>query len=469
MTAALRRVLEPSLARRVVAALLWAFLLVWCALVGIDYVSFKVAALDRQALRAAAQVLADSLNDAGDAEAALIVKATESQFNRSRRDLELDGIGELMFSLDVPDAGKVLYASRGLRGWTPPPDAGAGQPIPIAGQTYGLVRIETARWRLLVLEPVVSDGSLLRWLGRQQLQPMLLAFPLVLLPLVWAVRRGLLPLRDLAAHIASRDASDVSPLGMDLRYAELRPLVVAFDQLLARARQGIARERAFVQDAAHELRTPLAVVTAQAHALVGTSGPDARHEAKSALERAVARASHLVHQLLTLARVEGGSPHRARPVDLVEVTRQVLIAAAPAAAGRRMEVSLDSPDSLAVTIDVESFHSIVDNLVRNALAYCPPGARVEVQLTVQDPRVRLAVRDDGPGIAAGDVLQLFERFHRGRDAPSPGSGLGLAIVRHAAQALGGSVALQSGIDGRGAGFVVEFAVDETPRRRSGTA
>lgn len=463
MKAALRRALEPSLARRVVAALLWAFLLVWCALVGIDYWSFKVATLDRQALRSAARALADSLHDASDAEAAMIVKATETQFNRSRRELDLDGIGDMMFSLDAPGAGKVLYASSGLRGWTPPPDAGAGHPIPVAGRAYWSVQIETARGRLLVLEPVISDGPLLRWLSREQLPPMLLAFPLVLLPLWWAVRRGLLPLRDLAAHVASRDASDVSPLGLDLRYAELRPLVAAFDQLLAKARQGIARERAFVQDAAHELRTPLAVVTAQAHALVGTTAPDARHEAKAALERAVARASHLVHQLLTLARVEGGSPRRAQPVDLVEVTRQVLIAAAPAAAGRRMEVSLDSPDSLPVTIDVESFHSIVDNLLRNALAYCQAGARVEVQLALQDPRVRLAVRDDGPGIAAGDVPQLFERFHRGRGAPVSGSGLGLAIVRHAAQALGGSVALQSGIDGRGAGFVVEFTVEKTPR------
>lgn len=462
----LRSLAGPSLARRVVWALLWAFLIVWCVLIGIDYWSFKVATLDRQALRSAAQALADSLDESSATEAAMIVKATEVQFNRSRRDSGLEGIGDLMFSLQGPGAGRVLYASKGLAGWPIPPDAGASHPISVAGRAYWSVRKETARWHLLVLEPVVSDGLLLRWLSREQLVPMLVAFPLVLLPLWLAVRRGLMPLRDLAAHIASRNPSDVSPLGLDLRYAELRPLVVAFDQLLARARQGIARERAFVQDAAHELRTPLAVVTAQAHALVGSTGPDSKSEAKAALERAVDRASHLVHQLLTLARVEGGAPRREQTVNLVEVTRQVLIAAAPSAAERDTEVSLDSPDRLDATLDVESFHSIVDNLLRNALAYCQAGARVELRLTLQGQRVRLDVRDDGPGISPGDVPQLFERFHRGRSAQSSGTGLGLAIVRQAAQALGGTVALQAGIDGRGAGFVVEFAVDEMGQRRA---
>lgn len=453
----------PSLLRRVVLALLGAFVLVWCALLAMDYGSFKEAAFNRQALRSA-QALADSLGDSSAAEAALMVRVTEDLYNRSRRDSGLEGVGELLFVLTEAGSGQRIYASKALAGSTVDADAGGARPVQIAGRAHWSVVRQTPRWRLLVFEPVVGDGALMRWLGREQLAPMLVALPLVLLPLWLAVWSGLMPLRELTARVASRDPADVSGLGLALRHAELRPLVTAFDQLLSKARQGIARERAFVQDAAHELRTPLAVVTAQAHALTEATDPDGRREAKAALERAVGRASHLVHQLLTLARVEG--PPRQQGVDLVEVTRQVLIAAAPSAAQRGMDVSLESPDRIDANLDMESFHTIVDNLLRNAIAYCPAGARVEVRLALVGQRVRLELRDDGPGIAPEDAPHLFERFHRGRHAQAPGSGLGLTIVRQAAQAMGGTVTQASGIDGRGAGFVVDIdRVDASPPPR----
>lgn len=218
-----------------------------------------------------------------------------------------------------------------------------------------LASLQCGPWRVAVLEPVGSDALLLRWLSERQLPPMLLA-----------------------RHVVLRDPADVAPLTVDSRQTELRPLGSAFDALLAKVQQSLAHERSFVQDAAHQLRTPLAVIAAQAHVLVHASeGKDQQaREAQAALERAVERASHVVHQLLTLARLESGATPLARAVELVELTRQMLIAAAALAAAKDIEISLDSPEELWGEVDRESFHSILDKLLRNALAYCPGrGAR----------------------------------------------------------------------------------------------
>lgn len=455
MTAPARWWPGPSLLRRVVFALLWAFLLVWLVLLARDYIAFKQVDANRQLLRSAAALEASLLGAGTAHDAALTVRVTEDLYNRSRRDSGLDGVGDLLFVLTDAATGERAYASQALSTLAAlPGGVGGARPVEVAGRAHWSAIQQTPRWRLAVFEPVVGDASVLRWLAVDQLAPMLVAFPFVLLPLCLAVWRGLTPLREFSARVAARDPSDVSDLGVELRHAELKPLLAAFEMLLGKARQGIARERAFVQDAAHELRTPLAVVTAQAHALAVAEGPQARQDAKAALERAVGRASHLVHQLLTLARVEGAP--KVQTADLAEVTRQALIAAAPVAEERGIEVSLDSPERLDAQVDVESFFTIVDNLLRNALSYCPPGARVALTLEAQGHRVRLAVLDDGPGIAAHDMPHLFERFRRGRDVHKPGSGLGLAIVRQAAQAMGGTVAHRPGIGGQGTGFLADI-------------
>ncbi|MBC8027370.1 MAG: sensor histidine kinase [Steroidobacteraceae bacterium] len=448
-------IMAPSLARRVTLALLVAFGIVWCVLLAMDFWSFKQAAQNRTALRSATQALADSVAGTSAAEAKAIVQASDLQFNRSRRRSGLDGIDDLKFLLEGADGG-VLYASAGIQRNSLTAAKGSRQLVTASGRIYWS-DVQTGRpWRVTLLEPVVSDALVLRWISEQQLVPMLIAFPLVLLPVWLAVRRGLRPLRELATRVASRDPLDVSPLALDLRHAELRPLETAFDELLTKTRRGLARERAFVQDAAHELRTPLAVIAVQAHALSEAGNPDQVRNAKAALERAVGRASHLVHQLLTLALVERAPSQRSEAVEVVELTRQVLILLTPLAAERRIEISLDSPDRLEGSVDLESFHSIVDNLLRNALAYCLPGGRIEVRLGGSGGQVTLEVRDDGPGIPAHEREQVFERFHRGRDVQSSGSGLGLAIVREAAQSMGGTVTLGDGIDGKGASFRVEL-------------
>lgn len=445
----------PSLSRRVVLALLVAFMLVWVVLVAIDMLAFKTAVARQQVLRPAAETLLETLAGADAGGVALIVRSSEVQFNRSRQHAGLDGVGDLLFRVESPD-GRLAYASAALVSLPIRSVAPEGGPVTVGGVVHDSIVVDSPAWRLWLLEPEVGTPTLLRWLSVEVFVPLLVAFPLVALPAWLAVRRGLAPLRALAARIAARAPFDVSPLGETPRHAELRPLVEAFETQLARTRDGIARERAFVQDAAHELRTPLAVVCAQAHRVTRASTEADRDESRAALERAADRASHLVHQLLTLARLEAGAARATTPVDLVEAARQVLIALAPRAETAGIEVSLRSPERLVVPADAGAVNSILENLVRNALAYCPAGSEVEVVLEGGEAEPSVSVRDDGPGIPRADVPRLFERFERGAGVASAGTGLGLAIVREAARRLGGDVAAGPGLAGRGVGFTVRW-------------
>ncbi|KQW01227.1 HAMP domain-containing sensor histidine kinase [Rhizobacter sp. Root1221] len=445
----------PSLSRRVVLALVIAFVLVWLVLVAIDAAAFRSAVARQQVLRPAAETLIETLANADADAAALIVGASEVQFNRSRQGVGLDGVGDLLFRVESPD-GRLAYASGPLAPLPIRSVAAKGGPVTVAGIAYDSIVVDSPAWRLWLLEPVVSTPALLRWLSAELLVPLFIAFPLVVLPAWIAVRRGLAPLRTLAEQISARTPFDVSPLGVTPRHAELRPLIEAFETQLKRSREGIARERAFVQDAAHELRTPLAVICAQAHRLARADGESERAEARCALERATDRTSHLVHQLLTLARLEAGTIRPANPIDLVETARQVLIGLAPRAEEAAVEVCLQSPDRLVVVADAGALHSILENLVRNALTYCPAGSIVEVALGQDEGGVQIAVRDDGPGIAPADMPRLFERFERGAGVEAVGTGLGLAIVREAARRLGGFVSTGPGLHARGAGFTVRW-------------
>lgn len=440
---------RASLQGRLLRVLLVAFGLVTGVLIAMDYLAFQSGISERVAQRSAAEGLAEALADADEQVAAAIVRATELQFNRSRRAAGLPDIEDLAFQLQTAD-GRLVYASAALQGLAPLSPGLAHQDVALVkGRLYWPWQHDTARWRVTLLEPVVQDSLLLRWLGGGLLPSILVAIPLLLLPLWWAVRTGLAPLRRLVDALAGRDASTLTPLQLDLRYAELQPIVGAIDGLLARARQHVERERALTHNTAHELRTPLAVVAAQAHALAVAPDAEAADLARQGIQRGVQRSSHLVEQLLTLARLETpGAAQAAESVDLVAVCRQHLIDLTPLADTRDMEMALVSPEQVQARVFLPAVHSILDNLLRNALNHCPPGAQVEMRLRHEDGQLCLEVVDDGPGMPAEERAHAFERFYRGQ-AAGPGSGLGLAIVSEAARLLGGRVFLADGEGARG--------------------
>lgn len=439
------------------AALVFAFMLVAVALLSMDYLRFRSGAAQQGPLQDSADALLGALPDDVE-DAVLVLRASELQYNRLRQRAGPDGapLGDLLIELSKPLNGPVVFASRGLAALSLPVQNGPATTVAVRGGNHWSVQAENLHWRVRLLEPTVADTTALRWFAGNLVRPMLIAFALVLIPLWWAVRRGLSPLRKLTTEVAGRRVDDFAPLALDLRYAELQPLVVAFNHLLDRSRAAVARERAFVQDAAHELRTPLAAIAAQAHALAAQPTGSARHQARVQLERLIERASHQVHQLLTLARLAGVPAREPVLLDCANAVRAALIAAAPVALARGIELSLDAPPCCLVRLDAIAFHSVLDNLLGNALAHVQDGAQIHVTLRAANQQLVLRVADNGPGIAAEDQPHLFERFRRGRNVTAPGCGLGLAIVREAAQQLGGEVRFGPGLDGRGVTFEVNL-------------
>ncbi len=455
-----KRWLQPSLARRVLIVALTTFTLVWMVLVARDVQRLKDDRMHLDALQRAARILALELDRRPLAEALLIVQTSARQYNAMRHNSDAPpGLGDIQFQLERLPGPKLEWRSAG---WTldlPPLDDGNPNLRELGGHRHWAASQSSAAWRVTLLVPTLDDPRVPGWLASQLVEPLLISFPLVFIPLWLAVRQGLRPLRDLVELVRRRRPDDFSPLDLKLPHAELQPLEQAMEHLLSRARESIARERAMVHDAAHELRTPLAVMTAQAHALAQAPDDAGRQRAREALENAVLRASHLVHQLMTLARLEGTSPRPPQCTDVVAEARRILISASPLADRRHIEVALDSPDRLDASIDLVAFHSVLDNLLRNALDYGREHGQVLVTLANFGGVLHLTVADDGPGIAPEDQTRVFDRFHRGRDSgATSGAGLGLSIVRQAVRRLGGELCIVPGLHQRGIGFQASWPV-----------
>lgn len=293
-------------------------------------------------------------------------------------------------------------------------------------------------------EQTDSRASILRSVLQGSLGPLLLALPLLGALLWGAIRWGLQPLRRLGQAVAQRDPQALQPIAPDLPDAplpaEIAPLVGALNTLFGRIAGLIETERRFTADAAHELRTPIAAIRAQAQVALGAGGDEATRRA--ALQGTLVgcdRAAHLVDQLLTLARLETNGGVVLDPVDLVRITREVLAELAPSALARGQELSLDGAVNATVRGAPLLLAALVRNLVDNALRYSPDGARVQVEVTRSDGIVALQVQDSGPGLDDAQRARLGERFFRVPGSAAPGSGLGWSIVRRIAQAHGAQV------------------------------
>jgi two-component system sensor histidine kinase QseC len=448
---------QPTLQRRSVAFVLVAFVVIWAVLLGYMYSQTQRNSALAPPLQKFGEAFAGALEEISDpGQAAAVVAATEQWTNIRRRELgRLPG--QLRFQL-LDAQGRTVYASRSLDAAPGNPAKGL-TPLELDGQAYMVYHQQGMRWTVRVVEPVRSAQEFLLYNSRFLVEYLLLALPFVVIPVWLSVRNGLRPLQQLAQAIALRKPGDLSPVGLTPRHLELKPLAAALDNLLERLRREVARQRVFVQDAAHEIRTPLAVITAQAHVMANAPAAQERQDAHKRLNQAIARASHLSQQLLLLATLDDMQRPATRRIDVAQAVRELLAQAAPVAMARGIELSLDAPDSLCIPVDEPALESIVLNLVDNAVRYGRSGGNVTVTLHGNEERLTVQVRDDGPGIPQAEQPLVFERFYRGSAGQDvPGSGLGLAIVRQAAARMGGSTAVTAGLGGRGVGFLVSVPV-----------
>ncbi len=273
--------------------------------------------------------------------------------------------------------------------------------------------------------------------------PLAAVLPLLGLLIWFTVGRGLSPLERLARDVGRRSPDALEPLPQHGLPKEVRPLVQSLNDLLQRLERALHTQRAFVADAAHELRTPLTALRLQAQVAERASDPAERGEALGNLKQGVERASHLVQQLLTLARAED-LPAKIAPaaVRLDELARDVVAEYTPLAQTRGVDLGLARIEAVTVAGAAAGLRTLLSNLVDNAVRYTPSPGRVDVAAFHDGALAALEVSDSGPGIPPEERTRVFDRFYRRAGEISDGSGLGLAIVKQIVEHHGGTIALE---------------------------
>jgi two-component system sensor histidine kinase TctE len=285
--------------------------------------------------------------------------------------------------------------------------------------------------------------------------PMLLMTLTAAAAIAYGVGRGLDPLSRLRDRLSAREAFDLSPVPLEGTPAELRPFLDEINSLLQRLSEAVNAQSRFVSDAAHQLRTPIAGIRAQAEAALVNAQPDDAQHALARIAQATRTMGELVQKLLILARVDAAeNTLRLIPLDGAELVREVARDWAPQALAKGVEISFDAMDNEALLMgDAQLLREMLANLIDNALRY--GGTRIALTVCRAGQGVTWRVADNGPGIPETQRAAVFAPFHRLSDGVD-GAGLGLTIVQRIAHLHGAEVHLEVGEGGTGLMVCVEF-------------
>jgi two-component system sensor histidine kinase QseC len=288
--------------------------------------------------------------------------------------------------------------------------------------------------QIYVAERLDSRDEILSAVLLGFLPPLTIFLPLLLIGLWWNVRSVLQPLQRLRQALLKRDTQTLNPVSLPDTPQEVQPMLDALNDLLKRLAQRMETERRFTADAAHELRTPIAAIRAQAQVALTSGANDPVHQ--QALQDTLLgcdRASRVVEQLLTLARVEGPQDVVSEPFRLDQLAQQVMADLTPDALRRGQTLELLALEPLQVKGQSTLWQILLRNLIDNALRYSPEGALVRIHAQrLNDRHVQVTVEDSGAGLSSADAARLGERFFRVLGTRATGSGLGWSIVRHIA-------------------------------------
>lgn len=444
----IRSLLEPSLLRRMLLVQVLLVTLLWTAILGFVIAEGRELPelFHNQALYEVAFAATESLADSPQGQEHVLQmmgNALAASFS--------DGDTGTSFSpiMYVRSDGRLLYKSN--------PDA----PL-LRNRQFGVVETLEAdgkAWRALsrvspggtvVTMALPDTWGLMMTIGTRgyYLGPLVISLPFLLLPAWLSIHLALRPWRKLSHEIEVRAPSNLQPLDFQPRHRELRPLVSSINTLLQRVSEVTQRERTFIADAAHEMRTPLAALRINAEALRQPRDEAARLELLGNLLRSSDRATRMVGQLLKLMRSDAAcAAPQAMALEQLVQDRMAVLDALAAQRGVELELLFNEAAPVRICGERESLTSLIDNLVENAIKYSPPQGLVMVQVSKRGESAQLQVLDSGPGIAAEYREQVFQRFYRIADQPQSGSGLGLSIARSAVERHGGSISLHDGPSG----------------------
>jgi signal transduction histidine kinase len=386
----------------------------------------------------------------------------------AERTLLLDEVDELHYAVTTGDGVRIAGDAA-----LPAPEADAGaargafRDATLDGRAVRIVELRT----VAAAHPVVVQvaGTMLKRdaLADEIVVDVILPQLLLILfagLLVWfGVTQGLAPLKHLQQAVAARSHRDLSPVAAGDVPGEVHPLLVSINDLMSRLDDVLGQQNRFIADAAHQLRTPVAGLKAHIEIALREEDPAQMRQSLAQLYIGVERMSHLVSQLLSLARNEPSSVKKLdlAPVDLAKLAFDVTMEWVPQAYRRKIDLGFDGErEHVPIHGDATRLTELINNLVDNAIRYSRDGGRVTVSVA-GEPSPRISVSDDGPTIPVPDRERVFERFHRLLGTRADGSGLGLAIVREIATLHGARIVLDDDVDGVGNTFTVSFAAPPT--------
>lgn len=456
-------ILQPSVTRRLVLAQLATLAMLWVALLG--YSQWQV--------REDAVLHAEDQARQGAAISLSLLQILSQQPERLHEVME--GIDRFQRSLQAPTQAQAPYLFPVFYLWWDNQmvyrSPGASEP-PQIQQSDRMFRIELDRKVHMVYSESSADGrgrflvmapwddmalGVTMWSQAWLVLPLLVCLPLLVLPAWCSVWLALRPWRRVSQEIEARGPENLSPLTFFPKHRELRTISHAVDRLLAGLRAARVRERSFIADAAHELRTPIAAIQVHTEALLTNVREQRDAELLAGLYASNTRAARLVEQLLALSRTESAQALQQKvPVDLEALVQDSLAQLAPLAYKRSVELDFESDGTSVMNGDAGSLRSLFDNVIGNAVKYSPAGTAVRVRLRGDAQSIRLTVIDEGIGIPHDLRERVFDRFFRVPDQKQVGSGLGLAIAKAAADRHDAQLELADGPDAKG--LVVIFTV-----------
>ena len=315
---------------------------------------------------------------------------------------------------------------------------------------------ESAEYLIQVAERADVRDELARGIAGNMLKPLFISLPLLALLLWIAVARGLRPLDKLTREVEQRAPDNLAALDASSAPREVVPLIERLNRLFTRIEASMQKERRFTADAAHELRTPVAAIKAQAQVARAACGEAERNHALDNAILGCDRAAHLIEQLLTLARIDTLGNDVTEACQLRVIAAEVIAAIAPAALSQHVRLELTEGAEVEVRCNPVLLRILLRNLIDNAVRHTQPGTSVWVSITHQQGLACLSVNDNGPGIPEAELARVSERFYRPIGTSASGSGLGLSIVNRIAEIHGASLRIAPQISGAGLSVTVVF-------------
>ena len=304
----------------------------------------------------------------------------------------------------------------------------------------------------VVIQVAETLGSRQEFIGRllsRALQRDLLFMLLAAGMLALVLFLTLNPLSRLRDMVSARSDQDMTPISTDSVPADVQPLVAAINLHMARNRQFMQNQRRFVDDASHQLRTPLATLRTQLDYALRETDPANVSDALAAVSRQLDDATHRTNQMLALAKADAADLAM-DPVDLGMLAEQAARNVVMLAREKRIDLAYSGPEQgLVAPAHAGLLREALLNLLHNAIRYAPERGHVSLGLALADGRATFTIVDDGPGVPADQLALLGERFFRARNSVAGGSGLGLAIARAVAERHGGALRLSNVVDGTG--------------------